>query len=405
MSDISRTAFEKRVKRRIVGKPHSFYAVVAPGLEELCVDELKALSAEIDIRSPEARSPESRSIDIKSVENGGIEFEASLADVYAANLHLRTATRILMRVDEFDAQSFSKFEKEFFNIPWELYLPSGCRPEVSVKCSKCRIYHSDALADRITVWFADILGPMDETKKKQHIFVRGSNDKFVISLNTSGEPLYKRGLKEGSGMAPIRETLAAGVLSMAGYVEGMTLVDPMCGTGTFSIEAAMISKRIPAGYFRDFAFTDWPSFMDRRWEHMRSRAGEGIISADKKIIYASDLDSRSLDLFKRNIEKSDLYDIVLPVQMDFFEISGKNFSGEKGLIVLNPPYGKRLGNIYQGKQFFIDICQKLKLDFKGWKLAIIAPGDFFSVRLPFKEMRLHDVFHGGLKLKVLIANI
>lgn len=400
MTDKSRTAFEKRVKRRIVGKTHSFYAVVAPGLEELCVNELKALSSETDIRSSDARS-----IDIRSVENGGIEFEANLVDVYAANLHLRTATRILMRIDEFDAQSFSKFEKEFFNIPWELYLPPGCRPEVSVTCSKCRIYHSDALSDRINVWFADILGPLDETKKKQHIFVRGSNDKFVISLNTSGEPLYKRGLKEGSGIAPIRETLAAGILSMAGYIEGMTLVDPMCGTGTFSIEAAMISKKIPAGYFRDFAFTDWPSFMDKRWEHMRSKAGEGIVSSDKKIIFASDVDSPSIDLFKRNIEKTILYDIVLPVQMDFFETSGKDLPGGKGLIVLNPPYGKRLGNIYQGKHFFFDVCQKLKRDYKGWKLAIIAPGDFFSVRLPYKEIRLNDVFHGGLRLKVLTANI
>lgn len=390
MSDTLRTALEKRVKRRIVAKTHGFYAVVAPGLEELCVMELKALSGDISIRT---------------VENGGIEFEANLADVYAANLHLRTATRILMRVDEFVAQSFSKFEKEFFNIPWELYLPLGCRPEVSVTCSKCRIYHSDAISERMGAWFSNILGPMDETKNKQHIFVRGTNDKFVISLNTSGEPLYKRGIKAGSGMAPIRETLASGILSQAGYRENMTLLDPMCGTGTFSIEAAMISKKIPPGYLRDFAFTDWPSFMDKRWDYMRSKAGEEIVTAVQKIIFASDIDSGCIDLLKRNIEKSILYDIVLPVQKDFFEIRGKEIPGEKGLIVLNPPYGKRLGNIYQGKQFFTDICQKLKSDFKGWKLAIIAPGDFFSVRLPFKEMRLHDVFHGGLKLKVLTANI
>lgn len=393
MTESNKTAFEKRVKRRICAQSHDFYAVVAPGLENICLEELESISG---------------SLAIKTVENGGISFTSGLYEMYSANLNLRTATRILMRIDEFVARSFQKFEKEFFNIPWELYLPQGCSPEISVTCSKCRIYHSDAIAERIREWISVILGPpstLDEREKRQHIFIRGMDDRFVISLNTSGEPLYKRGVKEGSGLAPVRETLASGILRLAGYRDGMTLIDPMCGTGTFSIEAAMISKRIPAGYLRDFAFEDWPSFMDRKWEYLRTRAGEDIKSYDSRMIFPSDKDHEAIALLKRNIDNSNLYDIVSPVQADFFEIRAKDLDIEKGLVVLNPPYGKRLGNIYQGRQFFADICLKLKSDFRGWKLAILAPGDFFSARMPFKGIRLHDAFHGGLKLKVLTANI
>ncbi len=385
----NRKAFEKRVKRRINAQRHAFFAVVAPGLEEICKKELEELKT---------------GIEIKSVENGGIGFEATPADVYAANLHSGTATRILMRIDTFSADSFSKFETEFNKIPWELYIKKGCRPEVSVTCSKCRLYHSDAVAERVNRCFSVISRRTDPKRKKQELFIRGNNDRFVVSINTSGEPLYKRGLKEGSGMAPLRETLAAGILEMAGYKPGMTLFDPMCGTGTFSIEAAMISKNIPAGFFRDFAFTDWPSFMDRRWAYMLSKAEEGIIVSDRKTIHASDIDSQCIDQLKLNIEKTVLSDIVFPEHRDFFEISRDELT-EKGLVVINPPYGKRLGDRYHGIQFFNDVCIKLKKDFKGWKLAIIAPGDFFSARLPYNKIRLHDVFHGGLKLKVLTANI
>jgi putative N6-adenine-specific DNA methylase len=402
----SGNAFEKRIKRRINARKHSFFAVTTPGLEEICRNEIVAVSSYTETE-----------IEIESVENGGVSFTASPAGVYAINLYSRTATRILMRIEEFHADSFAEFETEFHKIPWELYIKKGCIPEVQVSCSKCRLYHSDAIAERVSKWFSVINKKADPKRKKQEIFIKGYRDRFLISINTSGDPLYKRGLKEGGGMAPLRETLASGILSLAGYRPGMILLDPMCGTGTFSLEAAMISKNIPAGFFRDFAFTDWPSFMEKRWQYMLAMAGKGIKketespSSDNisnriinKFIYASDIDSIAVERLKLNIEKSGLCDIVSVKQMDFFEISGKDLPG-KGLVVINPPYGKRLGDRYHGTRFFNDVCLKLSEDFKGWKVAIIAPGDFFSARMPYNKIRLHDAFHGGLKLKVLTANI
>lgn len=390
MSDTNLTALEKRIKRRICARRHVFFAVVTPGLEGVCTREIEGLPGSFEIISP---------------ESGGISFAAGLSDAYAANLFLRTPTRILMRVHGFSASSFIQFEKEFRKIPWELFLREGSCPEVSVSCSKCRLYHSDAIAERSRKWFSEILGPVDLSRKKQQIFIRGEDDRFTLSINTSGDPLYKRGLKEGGGLAPIRETLASGILDMAGFREGMTLLDPMCGSGTFSLEAAMISKRIPPGFYRDFAFTDWPSFMEKRWRHMLIKASEEIIPCGLKTIFASDVDSQTTEFLKRNIEKSDLRDIVSVCRRDFFETREIDLPREKGLVVFNPPYGKRLGNVFQGRRYFEDICGKLASDFMGWRIAVIAPGEFFNKDMPFREMRLHDVFHGGLKLKVLTAKI
>ncbi len=197
MSDSEKTAFDKRVRRTINGRRHVFFAVTAPGLENLCLEELENLGC---------------GISDFSVIPGGVEFESDLKGLYTASLHLRTATRILMRVAEFSASSFAELEKKIIAINWEIYLPQGCKPEISVKCTKCRLYHSDAISVRVSGWIASKTAGVDRSTIRQQVFIRGMNDRFVVSINASGEPLYKRGIKTGFGKAPIRETLASAML-------------------------------------------------------------------------------------------------------------------------------------------------------------------------------------------------
>lgn len=257
--------FQKRIRRHVVGKPHDFFAATAPGIEPLCLKELAALGVA------------GREVP------GGVEFNGRLHECYCANLHLRTAGRILMRIHSFHATSFSALEREARRFPWELYLPQAEAPRIQVATRHCRLHHTGAIAERLLRGVQEHLGPPNAVPPGsspclQQIFIRGADDRFVVSIDSSGANLYRRGVKTHGGPAPLRETQASAALMWCGYAAHGPLLDPMCGAGTFSLEAALWAKRIPPGWFRDFAFTRWPAFSSARWAHMKRAAAEGIVT-------------------------------------------------------------------------------------------------------------------------------
>ena len=255
-------ATEKRLKRQVVGRRHAFFAVTAPGVEDLARSELAALGLE------------------GHTVPGGVEFTGRLHDAYLANLHLRTAGRVLMRIAAFTTTHFSELEQQAAGIPWELYLRPGTLGRVQVAVHHCRLHHTDGIAERVRAGVDKRLAPIPAGEAApaavQQVFVRGVDDRFTVSLDSSGDHLHLRGVKTHPGRAPLRETLAAAALMRAGYTGDEPLLDPMCGTGTFALEAALMAKRIPAGWFRDFAFTGWPAFRAQRWAHLRRTAGEQV---------------------------------------------------------------------------------------------------------------------------------
>jgi putative N6-adenine-specific DNA methylase len=183
----------------------------------------------------------------------------------------------------------------------------------------------------------------------------------------------------------------------------------MCGAGTFSLEGAMMANRIPAGWFREFAFMGWPCFRQSRWRHIRREAEKTMSKLDSQLIFASDKDPDVCRELENTIRNYNLSGIIRVMQKDFFDVSPSEIqmSGQvcpKGLVIINPPYGRRLETKTTSFKLFDEICRKLKKDFKGWRFALIVPDKHLAGKIPFKASR-HEIFHGGLKLVLLVGRM
>lgn len=392
----------KRIKRHVIGRQQEFFAAASPGLENSCRDELR--------RDPIGMSN-------ASLINGGAGFNGRLPDCYRANLHLCTANRVLMRISTFKAANFRRLAKKMAHFPWELYLPHGVTPQFHVAARHSRLYHKEAIIDHIREsipWptTADDKGgasPAKSQSKKQRIFVRVLDDHFTLSIDSSGELLHKRGLKGASVSAPLRETIAAAALMRAGYTGKEILLDPFCGSGTFSLEAAMRAQNMPAGWFRDFAFFDWPGFRSSQWEHIKRQAQAGLIQIKRPMIFASDKDPVVCQTLQQYVLKMGLSDLIRIDQTDFRELSLHSImpnapSHTPGIIIMNPPYGRRMGTVQQSKRIYADIFKKLKSDFRGWRMGLIAPNQGIAHTAPFK-VKSTPLFHGGLRLRLMVGTI
>ncbi len=355
---------EKRVKRHVRARVHEFFAVTAPGLSGICAAELAALPLSV---------PGAVAVD------GGVEFSGRLPDLYLANLCLSTASRVLMRVAGFSARDFDRLVREVEKVPWELFLPAGCGLSVEVSCHGSRLYHTGAVRERVAAAVGRVmdragasLGP--ESGNLQRLFVRAVADEFTLSLDSSGELLHKRGvMADGPAPAPLRQTLAAAILRLCGYDGLMPLADPMAGTGSFSVEAAFLAKNVPPGWFRDFAFQAWPGFSAKTWEHMRKTLARDFRTLAAPSIFASDLDPQAALALKDRVERLGFPDAVRVEAADFFSLDPRDLAPGPGLVVMNPPYGLRLGDGDQARDLFSRISRRLRGEFPGWRVGILSP--------------------------------
>lgn len=388
----SSAAFIKRLKRHVSGRQRDYFAVVAPGLEAVCRQELVE------------RIPDAAAI---NTAPGGVAFSSRLVDCLKANLHLRTATRILMRIDRFTATNQRQLSRRTAAIAWELFLAPGSRPAIQVSSQHSRLYHAEAIADAIEAGIADhgaAASHPSETSLPQTLFVRLQNDQVTLSLDSSGAPLYKRGFKSGPARAPIRETLAAGMLMIAGYDPSLPLVDPMCGSGTFSLEAAMLAKKMAPGRLRRFAFMGWPAFVANQWTYLQRAADEAVETLDRPRIFASDIDAAACGQLHQAVIDNALSDAVAVAPKDLFACRGSDYGSRPGLVVINPPYGIRIGSARQAEALFRNLCQHLAGHFNGWRVALLAPRREMCRHLPCKA-RLTPLAHGGLTLTLAIGDI
>ncbi len=398
----SSSPLAKRIKRHVIGRQQDFFAAASPGLENICLDELRG--------SPIGMSN-------TSLFDGGVAFNGRLPDCYRSNLHLCTANRVLMRIGSFKAANFRRLSKKMALFPWELYLPQGVIPQFHVAARHSRLYHKKAIVDYIRdsiPWqtnFDDNGGasPSKRQSNRQRIFVRVLDDRFTLSIDSSGELLHKRGLKGASGNAPLRETIAAAALMRAGYTGNEILVDPFCGSGTFSLEAAMRAQNMPAGWLRDFAFFDWPCFRSSQWEYIKRQAQAGLIQIKRPVIFASDKDPLVCQTLQEHVFKMGVNDLIHVDQTDFRDLSLSKMiknapSRTPGVIIMNPPYGRRMGTLKESMQLYADIFKKLKADFRGWRMGLIAPNPRIAHTAPF-QVKTTPLFHGGLRLILMIGRI
>jgi putative N6-adenine-specific DNA methylase len=389
----SESSLSKRIKRHVIGRSRSYFAATPPGFETICLNELLLLPLTVNTAAAVV---------------GGVEFKGRLKDCHLANLYLRTANRILLRIDTFKAANFSRLKKRAAGLPWELYLRPGDLPAIHATTSHCRLYHTKAVREcflaSIAEHMAKTVAEKDYSRGGQQIFIRGVDDRFMVSIDSSGKNLYKRGLKKYAGKAPIRENIAAAALLLVGYTGREPLVDPMCGSGTFSLEGALIAKNIPPGWFREFAFMTWPSFRPSQWAYLKRQAETQFVGLKKPLIFASDKDPAACRQLHTWATRSELTDAIEVFNKDFFELDPRNLARNPGVVAINPPYGRRIGTPAESRKLLRAVCDRLKAMYKGWSVILIAPGEKPADKVPFPS-RTYPLFHGGLKLTLTIGRI
>jgi len=341
--------------------------------------------------------------DCEAVE-AGVSFQAPLAFIYAANLHSRIASRFLWRLARFPYRTEDDIYAGAKAVRWrDHFLPERTfkietnahrSPLKSLDFVTLRV--KDAVADA----FREAIGRRPSVSSRDpdvrvHVFLDATT--CTLYLDTSGEPLFKRGRRDHVGEAPLKKNLAAGILRIAGWTPGMALLDPMCGAGTFLSEAAEISLGRAPGRARSFGFEKLARFDARAWEHARdvARAAEKPVKALP--IHGSDLYGRSLGHAAMNLRDADLEGAVTLKQANLLELSAP---GASGVLVTNPPYGVRIGEKEKLAEFYPQLGTLLKQKFAGWT-AFIFSGDPELARLiRLKPSRKTVLFNGALECRL-----
>ena len=435
--DQQNRAFEKRLKRQVIGKPHRFLAIAPLGFEQ-------TLARELEFCHPQV------------VGDGKVEFTAKITDAWKAVAYSRIANRILMHVADFKAENFRDLEKKAAEIPWELFLDGGGteKVDIHVTCKHSRLYHSDAVAERIGKF-------LPSTGTPQNLFVTLTDDRCTLWLDLAGKELYRRGHERFVNDAPLKETIAAAMIfesistlhiihhqsSIINYPLSITLIDPMSGSGTFSLEAAYMANGFIPGKCRDFALMHQPAFKPATWNflirreerHPEQREGSRADVSTSPIhkIITSDISEKAVEIIRHNASIGPLATdapsgpAINPQHRDFFsytadEIADACPGNTAPVIVLNPPYGKRLD--FDAPRLYTRLGRRLAelaraLAPLGKKLTvgILAPKDIPATKYTCTANLLREcpaldpaqnanvkfivTSHGGLTLNAIFATI
>ena len=399
------------------------FAVTAPGLDPLTRQELVSLGlAKTDAGSkpaegstPAAASTQTTPVGMKPPDNevdeegDGIEFEANLADLYRANLSLRTASRILLRLGDFYAAAFSELRKKAGRLPWEEFLLPGQPVVVRATCHKSKLYHSGGVAERVAGAIGDRLGqpsPLvkadDETQAQpQLVLVRLVHDHAVISLDTSGELLHRRGYRLATAKAPLRETLAAGLLLASGWNGTVPMIDPFCGSGTIPIEAALMARHIAPGKNRRFAFMNWPGFAPEVWSTVLEQALTAERPAPGPIL-ASDRDAGAIRITQANAERAGVLDsLTLACQA----LSAVSPPTGPGWLVANPPYGVRVSPTHDLRNLYAQLGNVLIGIMPGWQVGILCSSDYLIGHTHLRLEAGPRLVNGGIPVTFYMGRI
>jgi len=381
------------------------FAVTAPGLEHLCAAELTALGLR------------ARAID------GGVEWRGTLESVMRANLWSRLASRVLVRVAEFRAKAFFELELNAKKLPWSRFVAPGATVEFRVTCRKSKLYHTDAVAQR----FAEALGSAvrdvriakakseadDESNAsvKKPRSAKGANQLFVVrflhdvatvSVDASGALLHMRGYRQALAKAPLRETLAAATLLGAGWDGTNPLIDPMCGSGTIPIEAALIARRIAPGRDRSFGFLEWPEVDRDQWSAMLDQAKAGELASSAVRITGSDRDAGAITAAKANAERAG---VLNDVELEVRSISAMEPAEGTGLVASNPPYGVRVGEAEKLRDLYAQLGNVLRARRPGWELALLSADRQLERQLRLDLEERLTTRNGGIPVHLVVAAI
>ncbi len=367
-----------------------FFAMTSRGLGEVLEQELLEMG-------------------IEKVERmfGGVQFEGNWASCYRANLRSRIATRVLMPILDFPAY---KPEDLYHNVQkhdFTKYIPPNGTIAVEANVRDSGVFRDqrfvamkikDAIVDQFRDKF-DVRPDVNTDNPDLRIVARAVNNGFSLSIDTSGDPLFKRGYRVGHSEAHVKEHLAAGILRLAGYTGDKPVVDPMCGSGTFLIEAALMALKISPGTLRKgFAFQKLAGFQRDVWEAEVDAALNEELDEIPFKMYGYDLDRQALKVAQANAEEAGVDAFV-----EFHRQPMETLTApvEAGLFVVDPPFGERMGEKELLLDTYKDLAHIMKTGFKGWDCYVLSGAPELSSAMKLKAERKFPLFHGPIECRLL----
>jgi putative N6-adenine-specific DNA methylase len=381
------------------------FAIVAPGLEALALAEARALGLPAELEPG----------------GGGIGWQGDLRSVLLANGGLRIASRVVVRLARFEARSFAELERHGRQVPWSRIVAPGGAARFRVTCKKSRLYHSDAVAQRLAdaltraVPGARVEGasrsddddaPEATDEDAQLFVVRLLRDQCTVSADTSGALLHRRGYRQATAKAPLRETIAAALIAASGWDGAAPLVDPLCGSGTIPIEAALRAMGIPPGRNRPFAAERWPGVSRTVGERVRAELAEAaarVRSAEPSIIAGSDRDEGAVAAARANAERAG---VAAEISFAVRSLSDAAFpAGERGWVVTNPPYGVRVGEASRVRDLWAQLGNVLRARAAGWRVALLSPEPALERQLRIPLRVVAQTSNGGIPVRLVVGEV
>ena len=366
----------------------SFFAISSPGLEGILARELKNLGISIG----------------KSVA-GGVEFRGNREDLWRVNLWSRVANRVVERAAEFHASSFHELERRAKKIEWDRYVSTGSSVRFRVTCRKSKLYHSDAVGERLANAAAKagavVAQDSDDEQSEndaQLFIVRIANDVCTVNADSSGPLLHRRGYRQAVAKAPVRETLAAAMLIECGWDKSTPLVDPMCGSGTIAIEGAMMARKIAPGARRSFAFEAWPDHKRDEWTRLVSEAKSLEVASTNAPIIASDRDAGAVEAAKANAERAN---VSKDIEIAERPLSAVEFPPAPGWLVTNPPYGLRVGESAPLRNLYARLGKILTEKADGYVAALLSADRKLEAQLGLDLREVFRTTNGGIPVRLV----
>jgi putative N6-adenine-specific DNA methylase len=375
------------------------FAIVAPGLEPLALAEARSLGIPADLEPG----------------GGGIAWRGDLRSVLLGNAGLRIASRVVVRIAAFEARSFAELERHARQIPWASFVSPGGAVRFRVTCKKSKLYHSDAVAQRMADAVVRALPGVraegasgtDEDAPQpdgvQLFVVRLLRDECTVSADSSGELLHRRGYRQATAKAPLRETIAAALVAASGWDGESPLLDPLCGSGTIPIEAALAARRIPPGAARTFAAERWPGVSRTLGARIRDELAERVRTGSLPPIVGSDRDAGAITAAETNAARAGVAgDLSFAVR----SLSGAEFpGGAPGWVVSNPPYGVRVGDTDRVRDLWAQLGNVLRERGRGWRVALLSPDQALERQLRLPLRLVAQASNGGIPVRLVVGEV
>jgi putative N6-adenine-specific DNA methylase len=362
---------------------HNYIATSAFGLEAVVKREVQALGYE-NVR----------------VLDGKVEFTAGLEAIAEANIRLRSADRLLLKIGEFNALTFDDLFEQTKALPWEEWIPVDGKFTVTGKSVRSGLFSvpdvqsivKKAVVEKLKQkykvnWFA-------ETGAEYTIQAALLKDTATLTIDATGtgRGLHKRGYRTIAGTAPLKETMAAALIHLSYWKKDRIFLDPCCGSGTLPIEAALIARNIAPGLTRNFASSRWPQISPRIWKDARAAAYADIRTDTEPLIFGADIDPDAVALARANAEKAGVDDCI---RFETRPLSQTELPGDYGVAIINPPYGERLGRMKEVENLYAGMGKVFNN--KTWSVYVLTPDEFFETSFKRKADAKRKLFNGMIK--------